>query len=180
MNCAKVFLFGVVILAAVQAAGSAEDSQPRLSEHLRPLEPFLGTWKGEFADSTAQKPLFDVMRMERALNGKAVRILHSINDGVYGGETLVMWDAEKKQHAHWYFTTAGFITRGTMDFQDRQWTSHEYVTGNAGGITEVKATGRLLDDGRLHVKSQYLRNGRWEPGHEVHYRRAPQAKVVFK
>jgi len=35
----------------------------------------------------------DVARWERALNGKAVRILHH-QSRVYGGESIVMWDPE--------------------------------------------------------------------------------------
>jgi len=71
---------------------------PPLDPHLEPLRPWLEkTWKGEFKNSTPEKPIVDVARWERALNGKAVRVLHSINDGVYGGESLVMWDEEKSR-----------------------------------------------------------------------------------
>ena len=68
-----VVAFAVDVLAADKAS---------LDEHLEPLRPFLGkTWKGHFQNSTPEKPLVDVSRWERALNGKAVRILHSINGG---------------------------------------------------------------------------------------------------
>jgi hypothetical protein len=49
------------------------------------------TWKGALKSSEPDKlatanlpearPVVDVMRWERALNGKAIRVLHSINDG---------------------------------------------------------------------------------------------------
>jgi len=111
-----------------------------LDERLEPLRPFLGkTWKGHFKDSTPEKPQVDVARWERALNGKAVRILHSVNDGVYGG-----------------------------------------VTGSAEGVTEVKATCELSADGTMHSKSEYLKDGKWVPGHEVTYKEDPKAEVVFK
>src|SRR5215213_11099738 len=90
-----------------------------LDPHLEPLRPWLGkTWKGHFKTSTPELPVGDVARWERALNGKAVRILHSVNEGAYGGESIIMWDKEKQVVAYHYFTTGGFTTTGTMEFKD--------------------------------------------------------------
>ena len=54
------------------------------------------------------------------------------------------------------------------------------MTSSKEGITEVKAVTELQPDGRLHVKSEYLKNGEWVPGHEISYEVAPDAEVVFK
>jgi hypothetical protein len=152
-----------------------------LDEHLEPLRPFLGkTWKGHFKDSTPEKPQVDVARWERALNGKAVRILHSVNDGVYGGESIIVWDEKKKGLVFYYFNTAGFYTTGTITFSEGKYTSHEIVTGNAEGVTEVKATSEVSADGTMHSKSEYLKEGKWVPGHEVIYKEDSKAEVVFK
>lgn len=160
---------------------SSTDAAATLHEKLRVFAPLVGkTFRGEFAQSTPEKPMVDVSRWERALNGQAVRILHSVNDGAYGGETILMWDSTKERVAFWYFTTAGFQTQGTMEIEGNRWSSVEKVQGSSGGITEVKATSELTADGQLVVKSQYLRNGAWEPGHEIRYAEAPSAKVVFK
>ena len=173
------FVVSVVFIAAADRTVAGDTAQ--LAEPLKPFAPLLGkTWKGEFANSTAEKPLFDTARWERALNGKAVRVLHSVNDGVYGGETIIIWDANKKSLAYWYFTTAGFRTEGTMKHEDGQLIGHEIVAGAAGGITEVKSTSKLLTDGRLHVKAEYLKDGKWGVGREVFYKETPQAKVTFK
>ncbi len=155
--------------------------QEAINDHLTPLKPFLGkTWTGTFVNSTPEKPVEDVTHWERALNGQAVRVLHSINNGEYGGETIIMWDAEQDSLAYYYFTTAGFYTHGTFTFNGRKFSSRELVTGSRQGITEVRATGEILEDGRLHSKSQYLKNGEWIEGHEVYYEETPDAKVVFK
>ena len=62
------------------AAVAAEELP--LNAHLEPLRPLLEkTWKGTFKDSKPDKPTVDVQRWERVLNGQAIRILHSINDG---------------------------------------------------------------------------------------------------
>lgn len=176
-----MLLFLVVFLLGPGPVRAAETGS--LHEKLEPLRPFLGrTWRGELknAPSASGKPQVDVSRWERALNGQAIRILHSINDGVYGGETLVVWDAVRKEVIYHYFTTAGYFTTGTMTVEGTQVTSREVVTGSAGGVTEVKATTELRQDGTLQVKSQYLKKGVWEPGHEIHYREEPAAQVVFK
>ena len=159
-------------------AFSAE--QGALDPNLEPLRPWLGkTWKSDAAES-GDKPKIDVARWERALNGKAVRILHSINDGEYGGETIVTWDAAKKALVYHYFTTAGFATNGTMTFDDGKVTTNEKVSGNAGGVTEVRGTGEIAADGTFRMKTEYLKDGKWEPGRDATYREDPSATVIFK
>lgn len=165
---------------AVALNASAADS-PSLDSPLEPLRPWLGkTWKGHFKNSTPEKPVVDVARWERALNGKAVRIVHSINDGSYGGESIVMWDKSKQAVAYHYFTTAGFMTTGTMTFKDGKILSHEVVTGNSGGVTEVRGTTEMRKDGSFVVKTEHRKGDEWTPGRETIYREHAAAKVVFK
>src|SRR5262245_59431335 len=121
-------LMTLPIIARLPAA------EPKLDEHLAPLAPFVGkTWRGEFKNSTKEKPLFDVARWEVALKGKAVRCLHSVNDGIYGGESLIMWDPEKNALVAFYFTTAGFFTEGTFEVKDGRFYSHDKVRGQIPG-----------------------------------------------
>jgi len=35
-------------------------------------------------------------------------------------------------------------------------------------------------DGTMHSKSEYLKEGKWVPGHEVNYKEDPKAEVVFR
>ncbi len=152
-----------------------------LNAHLEPLRPLLEkTWKGTFKESKPDKPTVDVQRWERALNGQAIRILHSINDGAYGGETLLIWDEPRKIISFYYFTTGGYTTTGTLEPRGGKFITHEDVKGDANGVTEVRSTSEILPDGKFHVKAEYLKNGEWTPGHEVTYQEAPGSKVVFK
>jgi hypothetical protein len=152
-----------------------------LDAHLEPLRPWLGkTWKGEFKNSKPDKPVIDVARWERALNGKAVRILHSINDGIYGGETILVWDETKQSLTYHYFTTAGFVTQGTVRFKDGAVLTHEVVSGNANGVTEVRGQTEMRPDGTFQVKTEHFKDGKWTPGHEATYREDAAANVVFK
>jgi hypothetical protein len=168
-----------MMLGTLGAPAAAQPAE--LSPRLAPLAPLVGkTWRGVFPQSTPEKPVVDVARFEVALNGQAVRSLHSINDGAYGGESLIFWDAERQSIAYYYFTTAGFYTTGTMRAEEGAILTRESVRGDAGGITEIEASFRVLPDGRLHVKTRNLKGGQWEAGRDMHYVEAPTAAVTFK
>ncbi len=109
-----------------------------------------------------------------------MRILHSINDGEYGGETIVTWDAEKKSVVYHYFTTAGFATTGTMAFENGKVLTNEKVSGNAGGVTEVRGTSEFAPDGSFRMKTEYLKGGKWQPARDATYREDAAASVTFK
>jgi hypothetical protein len=152
-----------------------------LNSHLEAFRPLLDkTWAGTFTNSTPDKPVIDVQKWERALNGQAVRVLHSINQGTYGGETVLIWDDQRKNIVYYYFTTGGFMTVGTFRVENGKFVSHEDVRGDADGVTEVRATSELLPNGKLHVRAEYLKNGNWTLGHECTYEVTPEAKIVFK
>jgi hypothetical protein len=173
-------LIGSVLLLAASLVSRAAEALP-LDDHLEPLRPFLGrTWRGEFKESTPAKPVVDVARWERVLNGKAIRILHSINDGAYGGESIVRWDSETKQLVYYYFTTAGFMTKGSLTVEGAKVVAMEKVTGEGTNVTDVRSTSELRADGTLLVKADYLKNGERTGGREVVYREAPQGEVKFK
>jgi hypothetical protein len=106
--------------------------------------------------------------------------LHSLNDGAYGGESIVIWDNTKQAITYHYFTTASFMTTGTMTCADKTITSHEVVSGNANGITEVRATTELRADGTVLVKTEHLVEGKWHPGRETTYTEDPSAQITFK
>ncbi|MEY4567711.1 MAG: hypothetical protein RLY14_2681 [Planctomycetota bacterium] len=170
----------MILLFPQDPPTSPEEKQELVSE-LKIFEPLLGkTFRGKFANSTPEKPVYDVSHWERALNGRAVRILHSVNDGEYGGETMMMWNEKEQRITYWYFTTAGFVTQGHFEINGQEWASIEKVTGNKNGITEVKATSTLKKDGSLHVVSKYLKDNAWVPGHEIHYFSTPEAVVKFR
>lgn len=153
----------------------------QLSKHLKALQPYIGkTFKGEFAHSTPENPKYDVQYWERVLNGNAIKVTHSVNNGEYGGESIIVWDSKVESLVSWYFTTAGFYTQATMMIEDDQLISYEKVEGNKNGITEVKAIIKLLAEGGLHTKAEYYQNGKWVDGHEVYYKEAPHAQVLFK
>ena len=154
--------------------------EKHLNQHLEPLRPFVGkTWRGEFADSTPDKPKVDVSKWEAALGGNAVRILHSVNDGEYGGETMIVWDDSEQSLVYFYFTNSGFYTRGSMTVDDGHYVTRETVVGSAGGVTDVKSTSHITPDGRMRITSQYFSNGTWVEGQEIMYHHDDGAHVIL-
>src|SRR5277367_4106973 len=93
----------IFVACAAAALTLAWADSPSINPHLAPLQPLLGkTWKGTFKNSKPDHPVIDVAHWERALNGQAVRQVHSINSGVYGGETMFVWDEKKQAVAYYY------------------------------------------------------------------------------
>ena len=175
-------IHSVAIAVALAFALPVASPAAELIPQLAPLRPLTGkTWRGEFPDSTPGKPVVDVSRYEVALNGQAVRNMHSINDGAYGGESLMIWDKEKQAIVYYYFTTGGFYTTGTLKEEDGAIVAHETVKGDAGGVSEVKAVFRVLPDGRLCLSDEagsgmdtleaaYARSAVWCTGFSVFLR----------
>jgi hypothetical protein len=182
----ETFIFQVMkalglVLILISSLVQGAEPKEALSKNLAPLEPFINkTWKGHFSSSTPEKPLVDVARWERALNGRAVRILHSVNDGKYGGESIVMWNQKTGKIEFHYFTTAGFRTEGTLTVESNKLVTTEQVVGSTEGVTEVRATTELLPDGKMRVRSRHLKNGEWVEARNMLYEAAPAAQVVFK
>ena len=108
-----ILIFGLLV--------AQNNEMNNLSEHLKPFVNYIGkTFKGEFAESTPEKPVSDVQYWERILNGNGVKITHSVNDGEYGDESIIMWDLKSQSLRSWYFTTAGFYTEAIITFEDKK------------------------------------------------------------
>lgn len=171
----------LVGMALMFTGGAYAGETNTLAKALEPLRPLLGkTWKGYFKNSTPEKPVYDTAKWERAMNGQAVRVTHSVNDGKYGGESILMINPRTKGVEFYYFTTAGFFTHGTVAFEGAKIITHEEVTGNEEGTTETQATTELLRDGRMRVKTRYFKKGQWEDGRDMTYEVTPGAEVVFR
>lgn len=157
----------------------AEENNLTLDKELAIFQPYLGTWQTDFKVVSGAKPVQDVGRWERTLNGKAIRTMHSINEGEYGGESTIFYDSKKKSLVFYYFTTAGFYTKGTITvLSPTQFVAYEEVTGSKEGVTKVKSTSDLKDD-KFIVSISYLKKGEWTKPEQRIYTRSTKA-VKFK
>lgn len=176
----KIALFS---LTAAFLPPLAAEETGSLHEKLEPLRPYLGQyWQGMLSQPGADKAVIDRSHWSRALNGQAIKTVHSINDGEYGGESFIFWDEKQQSLAYYYFTTAGFYTHGTMQFDvgSNEFIATEKVENNQNGITEVKSYSRLMPDGTLVTKSSYLQNGNWVDGHSATYQQVAAQPIRFK
>mgnify|MGYP006145179943 FL=1 len=176
----KTVLFWLSVLLSTAVFATEQGS---LHPKLEPLRPYLNQmWQGDLTQPGTADKMIDRSLWSRALNGQAIKTVHSINDGQYGGESFIFWDESKQSLAYYYFTTAGFYTHGTMEFnmQSGEIVALENVENNQNGITQVKSFSRIMPDGTLETKSSYLQNGNWVDGHSATYNPVAQQQIMFK
>ncbi|MDR7119423.1 hypothetical protein [Rheinheimera soli] len=171
--CLIVALFSVSLTAA----------EPVLHPELEIFRPYIDShWEGDLTEPGKEKKMVDRSIWSRVLNGQAIKTVHSVNNGEYGGETMIFWDQKQQKIAYYYFTTAGFYTHGTMSYNatTKSIEAVEQVQNNAQGITQVRSHSVLNESGTLEVSSDYLQNGQWVKGHSATYKRVPQTQVTFR
>ncbi|MDX5406596.1 MAG: hypothetical protein LPK11_06095 [Chromatiaceae bacterium] len=175
----RLLLLSVLLLSGLVGAN---ETLP-LHSKLEPFRPYLNQhWQGDLTQPGKAEKVIDRSLWSRALNGQAIKTVHSINNGEYGGESFIFWDEKKQSLAYYYFTTAGFYTHGTMEFnvQTGEIVALENVENNQNGITQVKSFSRILPDGTLQTKSSYLQNGSWVEGHSATYQPVAAQPIRFK
>lgn len=147
-------------------------------KELAVFDNYLGTWESVFEQKDGKPTMVDVSTWERALNGTTLRTTHSINDGMYGGESLFFYDKEKDKIVFYYFTTAGFYTNGWLEpLADGTFDVYEEVTGKKD-ITKVKSNFKLMDN-TMSVSTSYFKNNEWTTPESRTYRRSTK-EVKFK
>ena len=164
-------------LAAVPGAALAQPTpvpppEARVAA-FAPFRPMIGhTWRG-----TGRTPgVQDVQRWEWAVGGHAIRITHSVNDGVYGGETLVFRDRDSGDYVFHYFTTGGFHTTGTMRPTVASVFEIEETVHGLDGIETQRSTATLADGG-YRIRTRRQRDGAWVEVGGFDYRRDDAAVV---
>lgn len=72
--------------------------------------------------------------------------------------------ARARTDAREAFVPNALPIRQTHRITGRSYTAREKVSGDADGVTEVRSTGTLGEDGVHRTVSQYLQNAGWKPG----------------
>ena len=80
----------------------------------------------------------DNIYFERILNGKAISISHSVNDGKYGGKYIIMWNSEKNMVESYFFSTGGEIILSKATISVDNITIEEDFSKNGNRIKKVK------------------------------------------
>ncbi len=169
----------LLLPVSIVHAQSLPESKAVADDPLKMFDKFLGHWESVFQKVDGKPTVVDVATWEKTLNGKAIRSQHSINDGVYGGEMMMVWDNKKKSLVFFYFTTADFYTMGTIEvIDDTSFIAYEDVTGSVEGITKVKSTSSIKDD-IITVSTSYFKNDQWQEPEVRTYHRSNK-KVRFR
>lgn len=135
---------------------------------------FLGGPGGDSSEQTA-----DVQYWSWAVGGSVLSITHALEDGSYGGETLVYRDNSTDGLAYVYVTDGGFMTQGSFTLDDEGgWVAEEEVTGHPT-ITKVRSTGVMKETGELVSTSEYFQNGEWVAGNNFTYREVVGRRPEF-
>lgn len=152
-----------------------------ISEHLFPYNALLGKrYEGKYLNPQDEQLIKDVLLWERTLNGNAIKMTHSINNGEYGGITIIRWDPDENMIHSWYFDTGGSLTKSNIYFFNEKIISIEDVSNNKNGITKVKTSLEILDNDILFKKTKYLMKNIWVDGNEVFYRETKEFWPIFK
>ena len=152
-----------------------------LSKHLAGLQNFIDKkFKGEFYNSTKEKPLFDVIHFESILNGSAICISHSVNDGEYGGKYIIIWNSDIGKVESYYFSTGGEIKVSKARIHNKEITIEDDYLKNENGIKKVRKIYKLNDIGQLENHIEYLLNNLWVKTHEMNYVENDSVKIIFR
>lgn len=132
------------------------------------LADFVGKTLTGSPSAGSSEQFTDVQTWEWTLGGKAILIRHALADGSYGGHTYVYKDQASEMLKYVYVTNSGFHTVGDMSSTDTGWVAEEAVSGH-DGITRVRSTSTLHEDGSTTMTSEYLKDGEWVDGHGFEY-----------
>ena len=142
-----------------------------------PLLPLIGkTWRGA---AVGQDGVEDVMHWDWAVGGRAVRVTHAVNGGVYGGETLIFPDKDSGNLIFHYFTTGGFHTSGVIRATGPGALEIDETVHGTDNIEVLKSRGTLGPDGVYRTRSLVERDGTWAEFGGFDYRLDPAARVVL-
>jgi copper(I)-binding protein len=177
----------VMLAASVLVAPPALVASPAVAQDLPApaapaaaldgLRPLIGrTWRGQ---AVGQAGVEDVARWDWALGGHAVRVVHSVNGGAYGGETLITLDKDTGGLVFHYFTTGGFHTTGTMKPAAPGVFEIEETVHGLDGIETLRSTATLGEDGVYRTRSLKVTEAGTETFGGFDYRPDPAATPVL-
>lgn len=152
-----------MVLAALLSACASTAQAPLDAA----LGPFLGCWRGAFANTTE---VHDERCLARAEGG--VRDTHFVRPTSYGGETLYSWD-QRGGIAYTYRSNDGGVLSGAVVAEGRALVFPEADFVNADGSRErLRATWRIEDADRFVTVTERFEAGEWREFMRIVYTRS--------
>ncbi|ESQ74687.1 hypothetical protein ABAC402_13090 [Asticcacaulis sp. AC402] len=127
-----------------------------------PLEAWAGkTWRGTGKGPAGGAPINDIQQWQWDLGGHAIRIVHSVNNGAYAGESVLFPAADGDGYVYTYVTTGGFYTTGIIRAGvGKGYVAEETVHG-VPGMGKLRSKGEIGADGVYRVRSSMEKDGQW-------------------
>ncbi|WGM48182.1 hypothetical protein KOAAANKH_03078 [Brevundimonas sp. NIBR10] len=144
--------------ASTQSSPAEAAAPSAAAQALAAFDPLIGkTWRGASLNAA---DTIDEVRFERILNGRAIRSTHSVNGGVYAGETLITWDPAQNRLVSFYATNGGFYTTGTIAVRGPGTFEFDQVAHGLPDLPGVRAT-TTFENGVYSIRSRHLIKGEW-------------------
>ncbi|WP_050808373.1 hypothetical protein [Asticcacaulis biprosthecium] len=127
-----------------------------------PLEAWAGkTWRGTGNGPAGGAKIQDVQQWQWDLGGHAIRIIHSVNDGAYAGESVLFPAPDGDGFVYTYVTTGGFYTTGVIRPAGQNAYVAEETVHGVPGLGKLRSEGELGADGVYRVRSSMEKDGQW-------------------
>ena len=164
-----------LLLLTVLLVPSAAAQEWEPVEGLAALAPLVGApWQGTFEQDG--QTVTDVSRFEWAMRGHALRNVHTLEGGGYGGETLIWAEGDSLRFV--YVTSGGFTTSGTGRVRDDGALVVEEAVEGHPEVDRVRSVSRVDAEGHLRTSTEMRSGGVWAPGRSVTYVRTPAAALA--
>ncbi len=171
----------VAVLTFVGAANAEKPAACAVKTAYEPMAPFAKlagrAWRGEGTGPDG-KPVVDIAKYEMILGGRAFQSTHKLENGTYGGRTIIFFDEGAKTYIFHYFTTAGFHTTGEIVPTETGFTAVEQVQ-NHPEFAEVRSEAFYGDKTIRVVSSHVTHDGEESEGEELVYKEIPSDGVLL-
>lgn len=157
------------ILCALALAACATPAQA--DDHMAPLAPFMGCWRGTFEHNDAIR---DEVCFTPMLGGAYVRDTHAVRPTDYAGESVFYYDVAAQRLAVTYYAGGGGMSSGSVESEQGALVFAPYTFVNADGATmRLRGAWRFEGADRYVATSEREEGGRWVPFMRITYVRAP-------
>lgn len=162
-------ILAAVAFAFASLGVAAAEDKPAAYEPMAFFAKLAGkAWRGEGTGPDG-KPVVDIARYEMILGGRAFQSTHRLENGSYGGRTIIFYDEGAKKHIFHYFTTAGFHTTGEITPTDTGFTAVEKVEGHPEFV-EVRSEA-FIEAGVMRIETSHVtKDGESTQGDGLVYR----------
>lgn len=143
----------------------------RADDHMAPLAPLIGCWRGAF-DGNAE--ISDERCFAPMLAGSYLRDTHAVRPTAYAGESVYYFDASTRHLAVTYYAADGGMSSGGVQSEEGALVFAPYTFINADGTTlHLRGTWRFDGPDRYVATSEMEQGGQWRPFMRITYVRAP-------